>query len=209
MNAPACLQEDRLRANFYSLLATLLARPPIEATLRLLDGIQAGAEADVNLANCWQRLRAEAACGTAGQFEEEFNRLFIGLGRGEVVPYASWYLAGRLLDKPLARLRGDLAILGIERRPENRETEDHAAALCETMALISDPGQGMPRDRQQHFYRRHLSCWMPRFFSDLQTAPAARFYKAVGHMGEAFLALETIYLDQAQETAPPPQWLGA
>ena len=192
MNTAICREEDRLRANFYGLLAALLGGPPADETLRLLDGIQADAGVDEPLAHCWREVQAQAAQRSVDQLEKEYQRLFIGLGRGEVVPYASWYLSGRLMDKPLARLRGDLALLGIERRPEIRETEDHVAALCETMALISGSETAVSQERRQNFYRRHLASWMPRFFADLQAAPSARFYRAVGRLGEKFIAREAI-----------------
>jgi TorA maturation chaperone TorD len=202
---PTRAQNDRLRANLYGLLAALLAGPPADATLRLLAGIQAEADLEGPLAACWQELRAEAACRTPGQLDEEFHLLFIGLGRGEVVPYGSWYLTGHLMDKPLALLRGDLANLGIERRPESRETEDHAAALCETMALIIGLGTPESRKDQQYFYCRHIAPWMSRFFVDLQTAPSARFYGAVGRLGEAFLFTERLFFSLAPGAGPLPR----
>jgi TorA maturation chaperone TorD len=200
-------EENRLRTNLYGLMAGLLARPPEGKLLRLLDVIQADAKVDRPLAHCWRDLQDQAAGVTAGELEAEFHGLFIGLGRGEVVPYGSYYLSGRLMDRPLARLRGDLAALGIERRPETRETEDHAAALCETMARISDPETGVSNERQQAFYRHHLASWMPRFFADLQAAPSAFFYRTVGKVGEAFMALETNHFSDArwhcEEAAQP------
>jgi TorA maturation chaperone TorD len=181
----------RLRTNMYALLAVLLAQPPTKATLRLLEDIQPGQEAEIAApGNCWRDLREASLKYTPGQLDEEYHRLFIGLGRGEVIPYGSWYLSGRLMDKPLARLRGDLADLGIERRPGNRETEDHAAALCETMALVSGPDAPIPRERLRLFFHNHLASWMPRFFKDLQVAPSARFYRDVGRTGEAFMQRE-------------------
>jgi TorA maturation chaperone TorD len=200
-------EEDRLRTNLYGLMAGLLARPPKAELLRLLDVVRADATVDRPLAHCWRDLQDQAAGVTAGELEGEFQSLFIGLGRGEVVPYGSYYLSGRLMDKPLARLRGDLAELGIERRPEIRETEDHAAALCETMALISDPQTGVSGERQQAFYSHHLASWMPRFFTDLQAAPSAFFYRTVGRVGKAFMALERNYFSDMrcryEEAAQP------
>jgi TorA maturation chaperone TorD len=191
MNPHPQRNDHRLRRNIYALMAALLARPPVDDTLQLLEDIQADRHIDATaLGRCWRDLRTAALTYTSEQIDEEFHRLFIGLGRGEVVPYGSWYLAGHLMDKPLARLRGDLAVLGIERRPGNRETEDHVAALCETMALISAPDALIPRRQLRPFFRIHLASWMPRFFKDLQDAPSARFYRAVGRTGEAFMQRE-------------------
>jgi len=184
-------RDGRLRTNMYALLAVLLSQPPTHATLQVLRNIRPGREVEAGaLGPCWADLRAASVKYTCAQLDEEFHRLFIGLGRGEVIPYGSWYLSGHLMDKPLARLRGDLAVLGIERRPENRESEDHAASLCETMALISDPVASVPRERLRMFFLDHLATWMLRFFRDMQAAPSACFYRAVGRTGEAFMQRE-------------------
>jgi TorA maturation chaperone TorD len=191
MNRHSHPRYDWLRVNMYTLLAALLARAPGDATLRLIEDIQPGPEADAaDLGTYWRNLRAESLKYTTGQLEDEFHYLFIGLGRGEVIPYGSWYLIGHLMDHPLARLRGDLARLGIERRPGSPETEDHVAALCESMALLSRPDTVIPRGQLQLFFHHHLASWMPRFFKDLQAARWARFYRAVGRVGEAFIQRE-------------------
>jgi TorA maturation chaperone TorD len=195
MNARRHPGNDRLRVNLYTVLAVLLARPPEDDTLRLIEDIRPGREANAaDLGPCWRDLRAESLKYTTGQLDEEFHRLFIGLGCGEVIPYGSWYLTGHLMDRPLARLRGDLALLGIERRPGNKETEDHVAALCETMALLNSPDALIPRERLRLFFSNHLASWLPRFFRDLQAAPSARFYRAVGRAGEAFMKKEEEFL---------------
>ena len=46
------------------------------------------------------------------------NRLFIGVGRGELLPFASVYMTGFLNEKPLATLRNDMVTLGVERSPD-------------------------------------------------------------------------------------------
>jgi TorA maturation chaperone TorD len=98
------------------------------------------------------------------------------------------------MDQPLARLRSDLAVLGFQRRSDVRETEDHAAALCETMAIICNHPAEVGLETQKAFFSDHLKGWMDRFFKDMQHASAARFYRAVGRLGEAFLDLEKKYL---------------
>jgi TorA maturation chaperone TorD len=126
--------------------------------------------------------------------------LFIGLGRGEVVPYGSWYATGFLMERPLAELRDDLREIGVERQPGVHEPEDHAGALCDTMALLISGDPPAPLEAQQRFYARHLEPWLPRFFADLQRAASARFYRAVGRLGGHFVAVET----QAFRVTTPP-----
>ncbi len=125
--------------------------------------------------------------------DDEYHRLFIGLGRGELVPYGSWYQTGFLMETPLAVLRRDLVALGFERQPGVREPEDHVAALCEVMyALAMEPG--MDLERQRDFFQAHIESWIERFCADLESAESAVFYRAVARLGMAFFDLERRYL---------------
>lgn len=192
-------EPDTLRANTYRLLARLLAAPvppDLLATLRRIDGAGAAeANAGMAMTKAWQTLRIASERATAEAIDDEYHDLFIGLGRGELVPYGSWYMTGFLMDRPLALLRRDLASLGIEREADVHEPEDHVSALCEVMSLvIENPGE-IPLERQQQFFFDHLSPWMGRFFADLQQTRSARFYLAVGQLGEMFIDVETKYLD--------------
>ncbi len=135
-----------------------------------------------------------ASAATVSELDDEFHDLFIGLGRGEVVPYASWYLTGFLMEKPLAALRHTLGHLGIERQAHVYEPEDHAAALCETMAVLICNADEFGFDNQCEFFRRHVEPWMGRFFGDLQQSKSARFYRVVGQLGEHFVDFERNYL---------------
>lgn len=186
-------REEQLRRNTYSLLARLLYATPDPDLLELLGQIESAPAAENPLERGWQRLKQAAGQAQPVELDDEFHALFIGVGRGEVVPYGSWYQTGYLLDRPLAELRGDLQRLGIERQADIREPEDHAAALCEAMALLIQAAS--PLAAQQRFYHTHLGTWLKRFFLDLDTAPSARFYKAVGQLGAAFMTLEHRYLD--------------
>jgi TorA maturation chaperone TorD len=185
---------DTLHAHVYSLLAALLAGPPSADLLRLLDRIEDQPESDTDMAQAWRMIKEAGGRTNAALLDDEYHRLFIGLGRGELVPYGSWYQTGSVMDRPLARLRNDLAVLGIQRRSDACETEDHAAALCETMAIICSHPAEIGLETQKAFFSDHLEGWMDRFFKDMQQASAARFYRAVGRLGEAFLALEKTYL---------------
>ena len=185
---------DTLRAHVYSLLAALLTGPPSADLLRLLSRIEDRQESDTEMAQAWRMIKEAGGQTNAALLDDEYHGLFIGLGRGELVPYGSWYQAGSVMDQPLARLRSDLAVLGIQRRSDVRETEDHAAALCETMAIICSHPAEVKLETQKAFFNDHLKGWMDRFFKDMQHASAARFYRAVGRLGEAFLTLEKTYL---------------
>ncbi|MGI9311071.1 MAG: TorD/DmsD family molecular chaperone [bacterium] len=188
--------EDRLRAEVYSTLAGLFSAPPSPATLDYLQHSSFasgdGAPAD-SMAAAWRRVRESAAETTPNALDDEYHALFIGLGRGEVVPYGSWHLTGFLMEKPLSDLRDDLSAFGIERDSRQKDPEDHIAALCEAMALIIVDGD-IAESGQRRFFARHIDSWADRFFAQLQSAGSARFYRAVGVFGARFLALERDFL---------------
>lgn len=187
--------EDLLRAGTYSLLAALLRTVPDAELLARLHEINASesSAAGDELATAWQALRGAALEVDPAALDDEYHELFIGLGRGQVVPYGSWYQTGFLMERPLGELRRDLATLGYARDAKVREPEDHAAALCEVMAmLISD--DSAPFGVQRRFFDTHVGSWFETFCRDLEQAPAARFYRAVGRLGAAFMRLEKRYL---------------
>lgn len=187
-------EAERLRANTYSLLGALLAAPPAESLIQLLKQITpAEVGDDDDLASAWEVLRLAGERANAASLDDEYHELFVGIGRGELVPYGSWYMTGFLMDQPLAVLRRDLAELGFERQEDIKEPEDHVAALLETMGLMIGEGDTSV-DVQRRFFQSHMGPWMKTFFLDLQKANAARFYRAVGQFGEQFIEFERKYL---------------
>ena len=178
-----------LRSDLYALLAALLVKPPAEDTLKRISRLTSTPDMPPQLDACLQQLKDAASGACAESVAREFADLFIGLGRGEIVPYASWYIEKLLQAAPLARLRADLSALNICRQAEVCEPEDHAGALCETMVLIIAAPQVSAR-RQAEFFRDHLATWLPPFFRDLQQARSALFYRPVGLLGEQFMLLE-------------------
>lgn len=181
--------EDGLRSRFWGLLARLLVAPPSQDLIDRLAAIPAD---DTSLGHALGTL-AEAARGTdAITAREEYEELFIGVPRGELLPYGSYYRTGFLNEKPLAALRSDMARLGIATAEGVHEPEDHIGILAEMMqCLIAGTlGQPLPLSRQKQFFVAHLADWADRFFADLEKAASARFYRAVGGLGRAFLAVE-------------------
>ncbi|MGA7799914.1 MAG: molecular chaperone TorD family protein [Gammaproteobacteria bacterium] len=187
-------RDDQVRAHTYSLLAALLNGPPTPPTLELLSRIDVEDSAQGGIAAGWAVLRLAAEQVGQADLDDEYHALFVGITLGEVVPYGCWYLSGFLMDKPLVRLRQDLAFLGIERRADVHEPEDHAGALCETMAILCTQPEEFTHAMQRDFFGAHVEPWMGLLFRDLQKAPSACFYQAVGRLGEAFLEFERQYL---------------
>jgi len=182
---------DEARADVYALLGALLARSPDAAFLKQLRQIPVAASTEDNtLTAAWATLKIAAARAEPEALNEEYHDLFIGLGRGELVPYGSWYVTGFLMEKPLAELRIDLQRFGFERQASVHEPEDHAGALCETMSLLVLSREDVSVAQQRAFFERHVAPWMGRFFGDLASAKAACFYRAVGLLGERFMDIE-------------------
>ncbi len=186
-------EQDRLRAGTWSLLGNLLAAPPDADLLQRLGDIDdRGIDDGDAMARAWSMLRLAAEQATTSEIAREYQAVFIGVGGGEIIPYASYYLTGSLLERPLILLRQDLQALGVERREQVSEPEDHAGAICEIMALVISDAE-VSFEWQHAFFQRHLGGWMDRFFEEVQQAPSAGFYKAVGRLGEELVRLEQRY----------------
>lgn len=179
---------DLARAREYGLLATLLRRAPASDLLARLAALRGGASP---LGIAHMALAEAAGATNAERVEREFFDLFIGIGRGELLPYASYYLTGFLNERPLARLRDELMRLGIERVATEVEPEDHAAVLCEVMAGLAAGRFEAPAGADRALFERHMLPWIGRFFADLERATAAQFYRCVGAVGRLFMEIES------------------
>jgi TorA maturation chaperone TorD len=184
---PESDQLRAIRATEYLLLSNLFARAPKAELLARLTTIRGDATplgmAHIALADGAAGASAEAAA-------KEYFDIFIGVGRGEIVPYASFYLTGFLNERPLARARADMDRLGIARSPDVFEPEDHISSLLEVMAgLLRGDFDAAPREADT-FFARHIAPWAPRLMADIEAAPSARFYKNVAHFGRVWLDIE-------------------
>ena len=192
-------EEDRQRANLYGLLARVLAEPMGDETLEVVRALEG--QSDKNeLGAAFATLGTVAVRTPRGVAEEEFSALFYGDGSGgEILPYASYYLTGFLLEKPLAKLRGDMAVLGIKNSGISKEPEDHIAYLCEIMhGLITGAFNELASlETQQKFFETHMAPWVGRFFSELEGAESASLYMPVGTIGRLFMAIEAKAFEMA------------
>jgi TorA maturation chaperone TorD len=199
---PSLDEAQRYRAGAYRLLAALLRSAPDR---EILDQVSMLGEVDAGideLAVSMSMLGLAAGHCNIEAISDEFHRLFIGIGRGELVPYGSWYLTGFLMEKPLGILRDDLAILGFERADDVSEPEDHIAALSEVMSLLIEEGLETGVDPvheplQKEFFEKHIAPWADRFFVDLSESPSAIFYRSVGRFGLDFIAFEKRYFSMS------------
>jgi TorA maturation chaperone TorD len=187
--APIVVPEDRLRADLYNFLGLILSGPADEMMLEqtaLLSGDS------TELGQAVASLARVAKVSKRAAVETEFNALFVGLGRGELLPYASYYLTGFLNEKPLAALRRDMAVRGITRAANVYEPEDNIASLLEMMGgqIVGRFGKATTLGDQKAFFNKHVSPWAGHFFSDLEAAKNSVLYASVGAVGKAFMAVE-------------------
>jgi TorA maturation chaperone TorD len=188
---------DQQRAAEYGLLALLLGKAPNVDTLGRVARLK-GDATDLGFAHI--ELATAAADASDQAVSREFFNLFIGVGRGELVPYGSYYLTGFLHERPLARVREDLLRLGIERSDTVSEPEDHIAILCEVMAGLAGGAFDAGFAEQAKFFERHLNPWAARLFADLELSQSAAFYRTVGRVGRIFMELESEAFALGEET---------
>ncbi len=181
--------EDRLRADLYNFLGLMLSGPPDQLLLDQCTGLS-GDESELGQAIAGLARVAKAT--KPAKVETEFNALFIGLGRGELLPYASYYLTGFLNEKPLAALRSDMAARGMTRAANVYEPEDNIASLMEMMAgmIVGRFSAPATVDDQKTFFNKHIAPWAGHFFADLEGAKNSVLYASLGNVGRAFMEIE-------------------
>ena len=178
---------DQLRSEQYRFLSRLLSAPPTAQMLRDMARLSGDA---TPLGQAYDALSRTAAEADPSAVEREYFELFIGVGRGELLPYASFYITGFLNERPLAELRGDLARLAVARAEGRHEPEDHIALLLEVMADMAAGAIPVDPAAEAAFFRRHLAPWAAQFFDDLAIAPSARFYRPVAEIGRLLVDIE-------------------
>ena len=196
-SAPLLSDEDRARAEHYAVLSRLFASAPDAEFLRKLPALAAVWGGSGNaLGQAWLMLRDAALNTDAEQLEDEYTRLFLTIGRPDVMLFGSFYMAGFLMEGPVVELRADLAELGLGRRLGVTESEDHIAALCDVMRhLIVTGPDAAGLGRQHLFFTRHIAPWFEALCDALERAPDARFYPRTAPLVRAFFEVERLAFD--------------
>lgn len=187
--------EEAARGDFYALLGRLLAGRPDGALLRgLADAQPLPADGDPALARAWQGLVDASSAMDADAAADEYDALFAGVGKAQVSIYAGFYTGAMAIDHPRVRIQADLAALGLARREDISEPEDHFAGLFEVMRVLAAGGAGRPSAtvaEQRRFFETHLKPGVGKFFAALGRAKDANYYRRVADFGAAFMALES------------------
>lgn len=186
--------EEAARADFYALLGRLFHSPPDHALLSSLASAPAlPAEGDANLATTWQKLVDASSVMDADAAAEEYEQLFVGVGKAKVSIYAGFYTAAAS-EHPRVRLQTDMAALGLAKPDRVTEPEDHFAALFDVMRVLVAGGAGRSPatvDEQRRFYIAYLEPAAARFVAAVGAAPEANYYRHVAALAAAFTALES------------------
>ena len=180
-------QEQTLRTEIYLVLSALFRSAPSEEMIEFLTSLEVE-PSESAMQKAWIALQQAAKDSNREALEDEYQELFIGIGRGEVMPFGSWHMTGAMMEKPLAEIRHDLELLGFERDENMKEPEDHIAALCEVMSMLT----GEEEDLQQAVFNKHIAPWFNSFTQQLENAESANFYKPAAQLCEAFLTLEQV-----------------
>jgi TorA maturation chaperone TorD len=182
--------EEMARADLYGTLASLFCAPPPPDLLKRI----ASSELEGNglLDAAWGAVIESAKTIDAESAREEYERLFIGVGKPEVMLYGSYYMSGFLMEKPLVILRTDLANLGLQRTDTVVESEDHIATLCEVMRYLitSDDALLSGLQVQRKFFADHLQPWVNTLFATLEARSDAVFYAPLAHFAQVFFEIE-------------------
>jgi TorA maturation chaperone TorD len=187
------MDEETARAEIYGLLAHLYYAPPAH---ELLESIRV-AVTEAPAAGAFLEEPWRAFVGTAREMSDrdvsvEYDALFGGVGKPELYLFGSHYLSGFLNERPLAKLRTDLAALGLERDDAMPETEDHFAYLCEVMRYLiaGDDVAVANLTKQREFFSTHVQPWAQQMCDAIAQHPKAKFYASLAGFTSAFFSVE-------------------
>ena len=181
--------EDQLRADMYSFLASLLRTEPNAELVNQLTNLESD---DSPIGKSIKTLSKLASSMDLPTIRDEYVRIFVGVGRGEILPFASYYLTGFLKDKPLAKLRNDMKEIGIELVENVKEPEDHIASLFDMMSglILGKFNKKFSIGEQKDFFNKHLNPWVDLLMRDIESSKIAVFYSPVGTIGREFIEIE-------------------
>ena len=181
--------EDQLRADMYSFLANLLRAEPSAELVNQLTKLESD---ESPIGKSIKTLSKLASSLDLPTIRDEYVRIFIGVGRGEILPFASYYLTGFLKDKPLAKLRNDMKEIGIELAENVKEPEDHIASLFDMMSglILGKFSKKFSIGEQKEFFNKHLASWVDLLMRDIESSRIAVFYSPIGTIGREFMEIE-------------------
>ena len=182
-------EEDQLRADMYSFLANLFRSEPDSELINQLKSLESD---ESPIGKSIKTLTKLASSLDLPTIRDEYMRIFVGVGRGEILPFASYYLTGFLKDKPLAKLRQDMEKIGIKLEDNVKEPEDHIASIFDMMAglIVGEFNKKFSSAEQKDFFNKHLAPWVDLLMKDIESSKIAVFYSPIGTIGKEFMEIE-------------------
>jgi len=182
-------EEDQLRVDMYSFLANLFRSEP---DTELINQIKSLESDESPIGKSIKTLSKLASSLDLPTIRDEYIRIFVGVGRGEILPFASYYLTGFLKDKPLAKLRQDMEKIGIKLEDNVKEPEDHIASIFDMMAglIVGKFNKKFSIAEQRDFFNKHLAPWVDLLMRDIESSKIAVFYSPIGTIGKEFMEIE-------------------
>lgn len=193
--------EDQARANWYGLISRLYYGPAdsnLLAELTVAGGQDEGGGevvAGSQLMTAWRSLQEACRKAYPALVRQEYDTLFVGVGKAEVTPYLSGYAEPSGPDRYLVRLRDRLAKWGFARRPGAFELEDHVSAASDVLRRLIEDRRSL--SEQRHFFDEFAYTGVVAFCAAVQQAPSASFYRPVAALTLAFYEIEKAAFEMA------------
>lgn len=195
------MDEETARAEIYGLLAQLYYAPPAQDLLESIRvAVTEAPAAGAFLEEPWRAFVGTARAMPDSEVADEYEALFGGVGKPELYLFGSHYMSGFLNERPLVRLRADLAALGLSRDEAMPETEDHFAYICEVMRYLiaGDDVEVANLTKQCEFFTAHVQPWTQQMCDAIAQHRKARFYASLAEFTRAFLSVEAQGFDMLE-----------
>jgi TorA maturation chaperone TorD len=189
--APEISEEDRARAACYALMSRFFYAPPDSHLLAEICNapLEAGAEAPAGgMGAAWSELQEACRNAFPAVIRQEYDTLFIGVGKALVTPYTSRYARQSAPDRHLVRLREQLEAWGLARRERVFETEDHISGICDVMRHLIE--QDYPLEEQRRCFEEFVYPGVMPLFDAIDAVEAAGFYRHIALFSRRFIEVE-------------------
>jgi TorA maturation chaperone TorD len=179
--------EDRARAYCYALVSRLFFGPPDRAFVDQMTAT-AAEDGETPLIQAWRDLAEACRSAQLDAVRQEYDDLFISVGKAPVTLYTAHYAAPQGPDRHLVTLREQLSAWGLARGEQVGETEDHVSGVCDVMRWLIETQHS--EAEQRRFFFAFIDPAGSPLCAAATCAPDADFYKRVAHFAQTFFELE-------------------
>jgi TorA maturation chaperone TorD len=189
---PALEPEELARASFYALISRFFYGPPDSNFLAEIhrSGGSGPEEGGNDLVAAWRRLQESCRSAYPAVLRQEYDSVFVGVGKAEISPYVSGYAEPAGPDRYLVRLREQLSAWGLARKEQVFEIEDHISGVCDVMRWLIEEQRSLAEQRQ--FFEAFAYRGVSGLCAALQKSSTAVFYKDVAALTSSFYELERL-----------------